>query len=166
MSENPTTGAGAGTTRVVYTGDKPNPILTFLKRPRIMLILLAAWSILSVLAEAYTRTDILINQGDNEINGVFGGLAFGWQGIPLAAVYIYCLRDPVKHRPVFWLGLIHMAALSASQLFHAIAGPVGWPSIFVPLPVSVGLGVLCFMHMFAPREHPAVPATSTTTTQS
>ena len=31
---------------------------------------------------------------------------------------------------------------------------------------SVGLGVLCFMHMFAPREHSAVPATSTTTTQS
>ena len=31
MSENPTTGAGAGTTRVVYTGDEPNPILTFLQ---------------------------------------------------------------------------------------------------------------------------------------
>ena len=160
MSEQPTSGQAVETTRAIYTGDQPNPILHFLQRPRIMLLCLAVWSLLSVLAEAYTRTDILINQGDNEINGVFGGLAFGWQGIPLAAVYLYCLRDPVKHHPVFWLGLIHMAALSASQIFHAIAGPVGWPSIFVPLPVSVGLGVLCFTHIFAPKQHPAPESTA------
>ncbi|MEO8456329.1 MAG: hypothetical protein ABI559_00825 [Chloroflexota bacterium] len=154
MSEHPTSGQAAEVTRAVYTGDEPNPILHFLQRPRIVLILLAAWSVMTVLAEIYTKTDVLINQGGNEINGVFGGLAFGWQGIPLAAVYIYSLRDPVKHRPVYWLGLIHMGSLSASMLFHAISGPVGWPSIFAPLPISVGLGVLCFLHLFAPKEHP------------
>ena len=48
MSENPTSGTAAGTTRVVYTGDEPNPILTFLQRPRIMLLLLAGWSLLGL----------------------------------------------------------------------------------------------------------------------
>jgi hypothetical protein len=152
-------GQSAEVTRAVYTGDEPNPVLSFLQKPRIMLILLAAWSLVSVVAEAYTKTDVLINQGDNEINGVFGGFAFSWQGVALAAVYLYCVRDPVKYRAVFWLGLVHMAALSASMLFHAISGPVGWPSIFLPLPISIGLGVLCFMQIFAPKEHP-VPETA------
>jgi hypothetical protein len=84
MSENPTTGTGAGTTRVVYTGDKPNPIFTLIQRPRIMLLLLAGWSLLSVLSQAFTRTDLLVNNGHNKIHGLFGGLAFGWEGIPLA----------------------------------------------------------------------------------
>jgi len=158
MSENPTTGTGAGTTRVVYTGDEPNPILHFLQRPRIMLLLLAGWSLIGVLAQAFTRTDFLVNNGHNKIHGLFGGLAFGWEGIPLAAVYIYCFRDPLHHRAVFWLALLHMGALIASQLFHLGTGDYGFLAIIAPLAGSIGIACLVFPHLLHQRTHEEIAA--------
>lgn len=158
MSENPTTGTGAGTTRVVYTGDKPNPIFTLIQRPRIMLLLLAGWSLLSVLSQAFTRSDLFVNKGDNQIHGLFGGLAFGWEGIPLSAVYIYCSRNPLHHRAVFWLALIHMGALIASQLFHLGTGDYGFLAIIAPLAGSIGIACLVFLHLFHARTREEIAA--------
>lgn len=161
MSEHPGTSQPAETTRVVYTGDEPNPILHFLQRPRIMLLLLAGWSLLSVFSQAFTRTDFLVNNGHNKIHGLFGGLAFGWEGIPLAAVYLYCFRDPVNHRAVFWLALLHMGALMTSQLFHLGTGDYGVLAIIAPLAGSVGLTFLVFPQLFQPHtQEVAAPTPS------
>jgi hypothetical protein len=158
MSANqPTqTGGVEGTTRAVYTGAEPNPILHFLQRPRIMLILLAAWSILGVLTQIFTANSILMDNHNREIDGAIGGFSLGWEGIPLAAVYIYSLRDPIRLRAVFWLALLHMASLAASQVYHLGNGDFSFESIIVPLFGSAALAVLVFVHLFSPKEQPEV----------
>jgi hypothetical protein len=161
MSEHPGTEQPAGTTRVVYTADEPNPILHFLQRPRIMLLLLAGWSLLGVLTQAFTNSGLFLenhNAGSISLDGALGGFAFGWEGIPLAAVYIYAFRHPLEHRPVFWLALIHMAAISASQVFHLGKGDFSFESVAIPLFGSVGIGGLVFLHLFHPRTHEEIAA--------
>lgn len=162
MSEQPTSGQAAETTRAIYTGDQPNPILHFLQRPRIMLLCLAGWSILSVLAQAFTNSGLFLenhNAGELALDGALGGFAFGWEGVPLAAVYIYAFRNPLEHKPVYILGLIHMTAMSASQLYHwLLTSDFSFESVAIPLFGSAGLGALVFLHLFSPREHEAVAA--------
>jgi hypothetical protein len=158
MSEHPGTGQTAGTTRVIYTGDEPNPILHFLQRPRIMLLLLAGWSLLGLVTQVFTSSSLFFDNHDHEIDGALGGFALGWEGIPLAAVYIYCLRDPLKHKAVFVLALIQMASLAASQLYHLGTGDFSFESIIVPLAGSAGLGALVFLHLFHPRTHEEIAA--------
>jgi peptidoglycan/LPS O-acetylase OafA/YrhL len=157
MSANQPNTAG-GETKVVFTGAQPNPVLSFLQRPRIMLLLLAAWSLLGVLTQILTSNSIFFDNKDREIDGALAGFALGWEGIPLAAVYIYCLRDPVKHHAVFWLALLHMASLAASQLYHLGTGDFSFESIVVPLAGSCGLAALVFVHIFSPKE--VQPATT------
>jgi hypothetical protein len=139
----------------------PNAFVTLAQRPRLMLLLLAAWSLLGVLAETFTSSGLFLEnhlQNDDgnielELDGALGGFALGWEGIPLAALYIYCFRDPSRHRPVFILALIHMSALSVSQLYHWIGtSDFSFESIAVPLIGSVTLGALVFIHLFQPRE--------------
>lgn len=161
MSANePNTESGGGT-RVIFTGEQRNPLLSFLQRPRIMLLLLAGWSILGVLTETFTNSGLFLENhtgGDLDLDGALGGFALGWEGIPLAAVYLYAFRDPVKHRAVFFLALIHMAAVAASQLFHWGKGDFSLESIIIPLAGSGGLAALVFVHLFGPKESPAEAA--------
>jgi hypothetical protein len=158
MSEQPTSGQAAETTRAVYTGDQPNPILHFLQRPRIMLLCLAGWSILSMLAQVFTSSGLFLDAHNIELDGALGGFALGFEGIPLAAVYIYAIKDPLQHRPVFILALIHMAAMAASQVYHLGTGDFSFESVAIPLFGSAGLGALVFLHLFSPREHEGVAA--------
>ena len=135
-----------------------NPITALAQRPRLMLLLLAGWSILTVLVQTFTSSSIFLeNHSTNELelDGALGGLALGWQGIPLAAIYIYSFRNPVRYRPVFLLALIHMGALSAAQLYHLlIAGDFTIESVFVPLVGSLALGALVLLHLSQPQEEP------------
>ncbi len=138
-----------------------NPFTTLAQRPRLMLVLLAGWSILTVLTQTLTSSSIFLenHSADGlELDGLLGGLALGWQGIPLAAIYIYSFRNPGRYRPVFLLALIHMGALSAAQLYHLlIRGNFTIESVFVPLVGSVALGALVLVHLFQPREEPPAP---------
>lgn len=156
MSANPPDNEGG--TRVVFTGEQPNPVLTFLQRPRIMLIMLAGWSILSALTQFFTESSWFFDNNGHEIDGALAGFALGWEGIPLAAVYIYSLGDAVKHRPVFLLALLHMATLGASQVYHLGAGDFSFESVMIPLFGSAGLALLVFLHLFGAREEAPQPA--------
>jgi hypothetical protein len=157
MTQERASGQAAEVTRAVYTGDQPNPILNFLQRPRIMLLMLAIWSLVGVLAQIFTDSGLFLenhSSGAISLDGALGGLAFGFEGIPLAAVYIYAIKDPLQHRNVYLLGLIHMAALSVSQLYHwLVTDDFSFESVAIPLFVSIGLGVLVFIHLFGPKEH-------------
>ena len=154
--------APATATAVEQAGGNGNAVTALASRPRLLLLLLAGWSFLTVLTQTFTGSSILLeNHGSSEIelDGALGGLALGWQGIPLAALYIYSFRNPVRYRPVFLLALIHMGALAAAQLYHLlISGNYTVESVIVPLIGSVALGVLVGVHLLrAPDETHAQP---------
>ena len=114
MSDAPATATG-----VEPAGDEGNAFIRLAQRPRLMLMMLAGWSILSVMAQTFTSSSLFLENHSSfelELDGALGGFALGWQGIPLAALYIYCFFDPPRYRPVFFLALIHMGTLSAAQL--------------------------------------------------
>ncbi len=151
MSDLPEPGAEG--TPGVYTGAEPNPVLTFLQQPRIMLLILAAWSILSVLTQTFTANGLFMDNHNREIDGAIGGLALSWEGIPLAVLYVYCFRDPQRFHGIFWLALIHMVSICASQLYHwLVTDDYTFESIAVPLGVSAGMALLVFIHLFTRRD--------------
>ncbi len=155
MSDAPGTATG-----VEPAGEGGNAFITLAQRPRLMLLMLAAWSVVSILAETFTSSGIFLEnhlafpgEGELELDGALGGFALGWQGIPLAAIYIYAFRDPSQHRSVFFLALIHMGALAASQLYHwLVTSDFTFESIVVPLAGSGALAALVFVHLFQPRD--------------
>ena len=156
MSDAPGTATG-----MESASEGGNPFTTLAQRPRLMLVLLAGWSILTVLTQTFTGSSIFLeNHGtsDLKLDGLLGGLALGWQGIPLAAIYIYSFRNPVRYRPVFLLALIHMGALSAAQLYHLLfTSNFTIESVLVPLIGSVALGALVLLHLLQPQEEPQAP---------
>ena len=149
---------GAGGEESGYPGAIPqkplgeNPVLKLLLRPRILLMILAAWSILSVLGEIFTRSSIFLDNHDIEIDGALAGLALSWQGIPLAALYLYGSRDPQQHRQVFWVALIAQLSAVAANLYHFGNGDFSIESIIIPAGVAGGLAALVLLHLFRPRE--------------
>lgn len=136
-----------------------NAFVQLVQRPRIMLILLGAWAILGFLTELFTSNAFFLenhDKGELALDGVLAGRALGWEGIPLAALYLYCARDPVRYQRVFWLALIEQAAAIASYFYHwLVTDDFSFESIVIPLGVSSGLGLLVFLHLFARKEEPA-----------
>jgi hypothetical protein len=148
MSEQPTTAP--------QIEEGTNAFVTVAQRPRLLLLMLAGWSILGVLTETFTSSGLFLDGHNRELDGALGGFALGWEGIPLAALYIYCFRNPERYHSIFVLALIHMGALCASQLYHWVGtSDFTFESIVIPLAGSGLLGVLCFIHMFQPRQEPA-----------
>lgn len=156
MSDAPGTATG-----VEKVDEGGNAFITLAQRPRLMLLMLAGWSIIGVLTETFTSSSLFLenhNPGELDLDGALGGFALGWEGIPLAALYIYCFRDPPRYRAVFLLALIHMSALAASQLYHwLVTSDYTIESILVPLAGSAALGALVFVHLFQPRDEPPAP---------
>jgi hypothetical protein len=151
MSVDPGTQPAEGT-RAIYTGDQPNPIFAFLQQPRIVLLMLAGWSVLGALTEAFTQNAIFFDNHGREIDGALGGFAFGWEGIPLAVLYVYCSRNPDRYPRVFWLAMIHMAAIAASQVYHLGRGDFTPESVVVPLVGSLALAGLSWVNASKSRE--------------
>ena len=166
MSEAPATARG-----VEQAGTGGNAFIKLAQRPRLMLLLLAGWSILGVMAQTFTSSGLFLENHlatlekgtlELELDGAVGGFALGWQGIPLAALYIYSFRNPVRYRPVFFLALIHMSALATSQLYHwLITSDYTIESIFVPLVGSAALGALVVVHLLQPQDEQPAPTRQT-----
>jgi hypothetical protein len=153
MSANPGT-QGEGTT-AVFTGDQPNPILTFLQQPRILLSMLAGWSVLAALTESFTSSALFMDNKDREIDGAIGGLALGWEGVALAVLYLYCARNPGRFSGIFWLAILHMGAMALSQVYHwLITDDFTFESIVIPLAGSLGLAALAFVNVFQSKQEP------------
>jgi hypothetical protein len=140
---------GAGQA-VEYTYDEKNAVLAFLQRPRILLILLGAWSVVGVLPQVFTDNDVFANVDD--VGGLLGGLALGWSGVALAALYFYCARNPERYPRIFWLALIQLGALCLSMLFNLVAGPLSFENVVVPLAVSGFLLFLVLVNLFGEEE--------------
>jgi hypothetical protein len=136
-----------------------NGFLKFVQQPRVLLILLAAWSLLGFLTQLLVNSALFVEkhgEGDVNLDGALGGLALGWQGLPLAILFLYCARDPDRYRAVFWLALIASCASVASGLYHWLVTDLySIESVLVPVGVSAGLAVLAFLQLFAGKDIPA-----------
>ena len=135
-----------------------NPFWITLRRPRVVLILLALWAIIGALTEFFTSSGLFVDLHGRELNGALGGRALGWEAIPLAVLYLYCSRDPVRYQRVFWLALIEQAAAIFANIYHLGAGDFSLESVFIPIAVAGGLALLVFLHLFQPKEPEGVTA--------
>jgi hypothetical protein len=142
--------------KYVPVPERENALLNFVRQPRILLIMLAGWSLLAFLTQLFTNSALFAEQnggGEVQLDGILAGLSMNWEALPLALLYIYCARDPERYRAVFWLALVALGASIASSLYHwLVIDTLSIGSVFVPLVVSGGLAVLVFLHLFAPRE--------------
>ena len=136
-----------------------NRFLAALRQPRVLLILLAVWAIIGALTEFFTSSGLFVDLHDRELDGALGGRALSWEAIPLAVLYLYCSRDPVRYRRVFWLALIEQAAAIVANVYHWGAGDFSLESVFIPLAVAGALGLLVFLNLFEQRKEPE-PATT------
>ena len=127
-----------------------NAFLGFLQQPRILLILLAAWEIVAVLLEFAASSSYSLDLGGG-LDGLLAGRLLSWQALPIAALYIYCLRDPVRYHGIFWFALIEQGAAVAANLYHWGANHLEFEAIFVNVAVSAVLGALVFLNIFQPR---------------
>ncbi len=129
-----------------------NPFWTALRQPRVVLILLALWAVVGALTEFFTSSGLFVDLHGRELDGALGGRALSWEAIPLAVLYLYCSRDPVRYQRVFWLALVEQAAAIAANVYHWGAGDFSFESVFIPIVVATALGLLVFLHLFQPRE--------------
>ncbi|MEX0799699.1 MAG: hypothetical protein WD379_00610 [Dehalococcoidia bacterium] len=130
---------------VVYS---ENTFLDTLRQPRIVLLLLAGWAIVGALTEFFTSSGLFVDLRGVELDGALGGRALGWEQIPLAALYLYCARNPARYHRVFWLALIEQGAAIAANLYHLGAGDFSAESVIIPLAGAATLAVLSFLNVF------------------
>lgn len=134
------------------TGGGGNLFLNFVQQPRIILIMLIVWSVLTVITEAANQNGLFLDIKIDELDGALGGLGLSFQGIPLAVLYGDSLRDPSRHRRIFWLALVHMGAAILANIYHLGKGDFSVESIIIPVAIAGSLFVLSFLQIFQPRE--------------
>ena len=131
-------------------------LLHTLRQPRVTLGLLAAWAIVGVVAELLSES-FLFDMDKYEASGILGGRVFSASAVIPAIVYIWALRDPQRHRPVFWLGLIEQVALILSSFYHKGAGDISWAGTIIPAAISGALIFLIFPNLVQPGQVAAPP---------
>jgi len=144
----------------VQPAPRPPSFLETLRQPRVTLALLAAWAIVGVVAEVLS--DSFLFNMKAEASGIFGGRVFSSSAIIPAIVYIWALRNPQRHRPVFWLGLIEQVAVVLSSFYHKGAGDVTWAGAIIPAVISGALIFLIFPNLFQPSAPQPQPAAGPT----
>ena len=128
-----------------------NRLVRLAKRPRILLLLLAGWSVLAAVTQLFVNSGLFLDIHDIELDGAMGGFALSLQAAPLALLYLYCWRDPQHYHSVFWLALIQQGAMGAGVLYQWAIGTFSFESVVLPLAGSLALGVLSFLQLFDPK---------------
>jgi hypothetical protein len=140
----------ASTGEVQPTAPQPSALQT-LRQPRIVLILLATWDILGVVAQLLSGS-FLFDMKGAEASGILAGRVFSASMIVPAILYIYAARDPKRYHRVFWLALVEQVAVVLSCFYHRGAGDITWAATIVPAAISGGLIFLVFFNLFQPRQ--------------
>ncbi len=150
MSDTPgARSEGAEHGREKSPGD--NGVIQLVQQPRVLLMLLAAWEIVGVLVELFASSGFSLDI-EGGLDGVLAGRLLSWQSLPLAVLYLYCARDPVRYQRVFWLALIEQAAAVAANIYHLVTDQLEIEAVFIPIVVSASLGLLAFLNVFQRRE--------------
>ena len=140
----------ASTGEVQPTAPQPSALQT-LRQPRIVLILLATWDILGVVAQLLSGSFLFDMEG-HEASGILGGRVFSASMVIPAIIYLWAARDPKRHRQVFWLALVEQVAVVLSCFYHRGTGDITWAGTIVPAVISGGLVFLVFFNLFQPRQ--------------
>jgi hypothetical protein len=128
-----------------------NKLIGFVRRPRILLLLLAGWSALAFVTQLFVNSGLFLDIHDIELDGALGGFALSFNALPLAVLYVYCWRDPARFSHIFWLAFIHQAAMAAAALYHLVIETFSFESVAVPLVGSAALAVFAFLQVFDPK---------------
>ncbi len=121
------------------------------RRLQLLLLVLILWDALALLAEL-SFGGPLFEPSEDKIGGVlaargsFGGAAL----VPLIAYVYALLRGPVRHRGVFWLGVLEQGATALLSVYHTAVGDIEVEGMVLPLAVAAGLLVLLLVNM--PRQ--------------
>ena len=145
----------ASTGEVQATAPQPS-VLQTLRQPRIVLILLATWAILGVIAQVFSGSFLFDMEGA-EASGILAGRAFSASMVIPAIIYLWAARAPKRYRQVFWLALVEQMVVVLSCFYHRGAGDITWAGTIIPAAISAGLIFLVFFNLFQPREE-APPA--------
>ena len=132
-------------------------VLQTLRQPRIVLILLATWAIVGVIAQVFSESFLFDMKA--EASGILGGRALSASMVIPAIIYLWAARDPQRYRQVFWLALVEQVVLVLSCFYHRGADDITWVGTIIPAAISVGLILLVFFNLFQPRQEvpPPVP---------
>jgi hypothetical protein len=102
---------------------------------------------------AFTASPIFMDNGGREIDGAMAGMAFTWPGVALAAVYVYCAREPDRFPKVFWLAAIQQTVAIIAVLYHwVISEDFTGESAIIPLAGSGALLALVLAFISQDRE--------------
>ena len=145
----------ASTGEVQPTAPQPSALQT-LRQPRIVLILLAIWDIVGIIAQLLSGSFLFDMEG-HEASGILGGRVFSASMVIPAIIYLWAARDPKRHRQVFWLALVEQVVLMLSCFYHRGAGDITWAGTIVPAVISGGLIFLVFFNLFQPRQEVPLP---------
>lgn len=145
----------ASTGEIQPTAPQPSALQT-LRQPRIVLVLLAIWDILGVVAQVLSGSFLFDMEG-HEASGILAGRAFSASMVIPAIIYLWAARDPKRHRQVFWLALVEQVVLVLSCFYHRGAGDITWAGTIIPAVISGGLIFLVFFNLFQPREEAPLP---------
>ena len=77
----------------------------------------------------------------------------------IVMIYLWAVRDPQRHRQVFWLALVEQVVLVLSSFYHRGADDITWVGTIIPTAISVGLILFVFFNLFQPRQEvpPPIP---------
>jgi hypothetical protein len=132
-------------------------LVGLIRQPRVMLFLLAGWSLLAGVTQLFVNSSVFLDIHEVELDGALGGLALSFNAVPLALLYMYCARDPLRYDHVFWLALVHQGAMASGNLYHLAIGTFSAESTAIPLAGAVLLAVLSFLQVFEPRARAKAP---------
>ena len=124
------------------------------KRLRLILLLMAMWDLLGAVVQLYT--DSFAFRIDGELEGFLAARALSGALVVPAVVYLYALRDPLRHRAVLWLAVIEQLVAICTAVFHLAADDFGLGSMVVPLAVAVAFLILVLLNYPRGEEEKAV----------
>jgi hypothetical protein len=115
-------------------------------RLQLILVLLAAWNLLTFFLELTNGRFLQVN----DIDGVLGVRAVGGSTAVLALAYLLAVRNPVRYRFVLWLASIEQVLTLFVATFHWARGDVAAGETLLPLLVAVAFLVALIPNL--PRQ--------------
>jgi hypothetical protein len=134
------------------TRPQANALVRLGRQPRILLLALAIWSILAALTHLFVNSPLFLDIHNEQFNGALGGLAFSFNAVPLAVLYLYCSRDPAGFPHIFSLATIHQGVMTLGVLYHWVVGTFTVESIIVPAVVSGALATFSIFQVLEPQQ--------------
>lgn len=114
------------------------------KRLRLVLLLMAVWDLLGFLVQLYA--DTFFFEIDGNVDGILAARAFSGALIIPAIIYIYALRDPLRHRAVLWLAVIEQLVAVLTAVFHLAGDTFELESVILPVAVAIAFLILVLLN--------------------